>query len=70
MANNINQQIQNGTYRTVQLLEIIANRLKSSSATASVMSDFKHYDTMANSIFQQIQNGTYRTVQMLEIIAR
>ena len=71
MANNIYQQIQNGTYRTVQMLEVIARKFGCpSSSIDRVMSDFRHGDTMANNIYQQIQNGTYRTVQMLEVIAR
>ena len=71
MANNIYQQIQNGTYRTVQMLELIAREFDCpSSSVDRVMSDFRHGDVMANKIYQQIQNGTYRTVQMLELIAK
>ena len=71
MADNIYQQIQNGTYRTVQLLEIMAKKMDCSySSVNDVMADFRHNDVMADNIYQQIQNGTYRTVQLLEIITK
>ena len=68
IANNINQQICNGTYRTVELLNILAKQ--KGCSTSSIMSDFSHQDTMADNIFQQICNGRYRTVELLEVIAR
>ena len=68
MSSNINQQICNGTYRTVELLNIIAQQVGGS--TSSVMSNFSYRDTMSSNINQQICNGTYRTVELLDIIAR
>ena len=71
MSKNIFQQTQNGTYRTVQLLELIARQIGCpSSSVSNVMSDFRHYDIMSKNINQQIQNGTYRTVQLLEMFAK
>ncbi len=68
IANNINQQICNGTYRTVELLNILAKQ--KGCSTSSIMSDFSYQDTVADNIFQQICNGTYRTVELLNIIAK
>ncbi len=72
-ASNINHQILNGTYRTVQLLEIIAYELDTSGAFSDYISDvmdtLRKNDSSASNINQQILNGCYRTVQMLEIIA-
>ena len=72
-ASNINHQILNGRYRTVQMLEIIAYELDSkgvySDAISSVMSTFRRQDSSASNINHQILNGCYRTVQMLEIVA-
>ena len=68
MASNINQQICNGTYRTVELLNIIAQQ--HGCSTGSIMSDYSYHNTMASNINQQICNGTYRTVELLNLIAR
>ena len=68
MSNNINQQICNGTYRTVELLNIIASQ--NGCSTSSIMSDFSYQNTMSKNIYQQICNGTYRTVELLNLIAK
>ena len=72
-ASNINHQILNGRYRTVQMLEIIAYMLDTSGAYADhidgVMDTFVENDSSASNINHQMLNGAYRTVQMLEIIA-
>lgn len=72
-ASNINQQILNGRYRTVQMLEIIAYELDTSGKyaeyIANVMDTLQKNDSSASNINHQILNGAYRTVQMLEIIA-
>ena len=68
MANNINQQICNGSYRTVELLNAIATKMGCS--TSSIMSNFNYRDSMANNINQQICNGSYRSVELLNVIAK
>ena len=68
MANNIYQQICNGTYRTVELLNILAKQ--KGCSTSGIMSNFSHRDTMADNINQQICNGKYRTVELLDAIAQ
>lgn len=72
-AANINHQILNGRYRTVQMLEIIAYELDTTGqyadAIENVMNTLKKNDSSASNINHQILNGAYRTVQMLEIIA-
>lgn len=72
-ASNINHQILNGRYRTVQMLEIIAYELDTKGVYAdaidAVMNQLIENDTNASNINHQILNGAYRTVQMLEIIA-
>ena len=74
MAKNIYQQICNGTYRTVELLEVIARILDEDDAYGSTIrsihSSYSHQDTMAKNIYQQICNGTYRSTELLEVIAR
>ena len=68
------QQQVNGTYRTVEMLEIIAKELDSggrySSQISSVMSNYALNNYSCKSAVQQAVNGTYRTVEMLEIIAK
>ena len=68
MSKTIYQQICNGTYRSVELLNIIAQQ--HGFSTSSVMSDFSYRDTMSKNIYQQICNGTYRTVELLNLIAK
>ena len=68
MSKNIYQQICNGTYRTVELLNLIAK--KKGCSTSSIMSDFSYQNTMSKNIYQQICNGTYRTVELLNLIAK
>ena len=67
MSDNVYQQICNGTYRTVELLNIIAKQ--HGCSTSGIMSDFSHRNTMSDNIYQQICNGTYRTVELLNAIA-
>jgi hypothetical protein len=68
MSDNVYQQIVNGTYRTVELLNLIAE--DEGISTSSVMSDFSFRDTMSDNVYQQIVNGTYRTVELLNLIAQ
>ena len=72
-ADNIYQQICNGTYRTTELLTIIAYELDTSGAYASqirsVQSSFSSQSTRADNIYQQICNGTYRTTELAAIVA-
>lgn len=72
-TSNINQQIVNGAYRTVQMLEIIAYELDDkgvfSDYIQDVMDTFQKNNSSASNINHQMLNGVYRTVQMLEIIA-
>ncbi len=68
MSKNIYQQICNGTYRTVELLDVIAQQ--NGCSTSSIMSDYSYRDTMSKNIYQQICNGTYRTVELLNLIAK
>ena len=68
MSKNIYQQICNGTYRTTELLNIIAKQ--HGCSTSSIMSDFSYQNTMSNNIYQQICNGTYRTTELLNLIAQ
>ena len=64
------QQQVNGTYRTVELLELIALKLGcSSSSVSSIMSSFSINNYSCKSAPQQVVNGTYRTVELLELIA-
>ena len=74
MAKNIYQQICNGTYRAVELLEVIARILDEDDAYGSTIrsihSSYSHQDTIAKNIYQQICNGTYRSTELLEVIAR
>ena len=72
-ASNIYQQICNGTYRTVELLEVIAYELDTkgvySSTISSIHSTFSRQDTRSGNIYQQICNGTYRSTELCEVIA-
>ena len=72
-ASNINHQIVNGRYRTVQMLEIIAYELDTTGvygdAIESVMDNLRRNDASASNVNHQILNGAYRTVQLLEVIA-
>ena len=75
LANSAYQQIVNGTYRTVELLNLIAGKPISTFNrrginTSSVMSSFSTQDILADSAIQQAVNGTYRTVELLDLIAR
>ena len=55
MSNTVFQQISNGGYRTVDMLEIIARELDDSgdygSAIDSVMSDKSFNDTMSDTVY-------------------
>ncbi|MEG2357157.1 MAG: hypothetical protein RSC40_09390, partial [Clostridia bacterium] len=68
------QQTVNGSYRTLEMLEIVAKLLDTSGSYAneisSVMSSFVTNNYSCDSAPQQAVNGTYRTVEMLEIIAK
>ena len=63
------QQQVNGSYRTVEMLEVIAKILDTKGKYASEISDVMYSYTMNNysckSAPQQVVNGTYRTVEML-----
>lgn len=69
----IQQQV-NGTYRTVEMLEVIAHELDYSNNydkdISSIMSTFALNDYSCKSAEQQAVNGYYRSVELLEIIAR
>ncbi|MCQ2437631.1 MAG: hypothetical protein MJ099_04480, partial [Clostridia bacterium] len=72
-SSSASRQAVNGTYRTVNLLEIIVYELDTTGEFAgyiqNVMSDFSYYDGTSSSAPQQQVNGHYRTVELLEIIA-
>ena len=65
MASSAYHQTANGTYRTVELLNLIATDMKLD--TSSIMSDFRVQEIMASSAPQQTANGTYRTVELLNL---
>ncbi|MBE5767801.1 MAG: hypothetical protein E7335_11730 [Clostridiales bacterium] len=69
-ADSAPQQQVNGSYRTVELLEVIAHEKGcSSSSVSSIMSTFSLQNIYADSAVQQAVNGAYRTVELLELIA-
>ena len=68
-ADSAPQQLVNGNYRTVELLELIALQLGCSySDVNEVHSSFASGNRSAGSAVQQSVNGLYRTVELLELI--
>ena len=69
-ASSAPQQIANGAYRCVELLELIAAEAGVSSTTIqSIHSSFVSGNRSASSAPQQHANGMYRCVELLEAIA-
>ena len=72
-AENINHQIANGLYRSVELLAIIAYELDLTGIVGpviqDVLKDFSEHDSAAENINHQIVNGAYRMVDLLANIA-
>ena len=73
MSDTVHQQIVNGTYRTVDMLAIVAAELdrdeQYKSKIADVLEARRHQNVMSDTVYQQAVNGTYRTVDMLAILA-
>ena len=64
----------NGTYRTFEILYVIANKVDATGAYRSTISDiydsYRSQNRSADNVYQQIVNGTYRTFEMLYVIAK
>ena len=73
-ADNVYQQIVNGTYRSFEISYIIANIVDRSGSYKSTISDiydsYRSQNRSADNVYQQIVNGTYRTFEMLYVIAK
>ena len=66
MASSAVQQLTNGTYRTVELLELIAKKLGcNSSEISDIMSTYSYQNIVASSAVQQSVNGLYRSMELL-----
>ena len=68
-ASSAPQQLVNGLYRNVELLELIALKMGCDySDVSSIHSRLSRQDSSASSAVQQGVNGLYRSVELLELI--
>ena len=68
-ASSAPQQLTNGNYRCVELLELIALQVGCDySSVNDIHSSFRSGNSSANSAVQQSVNGLYRMVELLELI--
>ena len=73
-ADNVYQQIVNGTYRTFEACYVIAQILETrgaySSTIESIYNSYRSGNTRADNVYQQIVNGTYRTFEVMYVVAK
>jgi hypothetical protein len=73
-ADNVYQQIANGSYRAFEAAYVIAQILDTtgaySSTLDSIYSSYRSGNTRADNVYQQIANGSYRTFEALYVVAQ
>ena len=72
-AENVYQQIANGSYRTTEMLYVICLILDRNDAYSdyldSVWDSYERGNDRAETVYQQIANGFYRSTEFLYFIA-